>query len=459
MTANSYQGKNILVMGYAVTGKSVVDYLVTKKANVRLNDRGDLSQDPSVNLLIEQGVEVVDKGHPLSVLDDIDLIVKNPGIPYSIEVLQTAMQRNIPIITDVEIAYQEAAAPIIGVTGSNGKTTTSSLIHHILEEKDDSTAWLAGNIGVPSLTTAQEAGADDRIIMELSSFQLMGIETFKPKIAVITNIYSAHLDYHKSREEYVKAKLKLMKNMTASDYLVYNADQEELKDWVKKCPAVKIPFSISKAPASTIKAQGAYYDQDFLYYKNERIAPLNAIQLPGEHNIANVLAAIAVAKIEKMPNNLIEKAIKSYLGMPHRIQPLGEINGISFYNDSKATNTTATITALNSFEDSLVYIGGGLDRGNDFKDLIPYLEKVKAAFLYGQSKDKMARDFEAAGVAVIKVFEDLSQAVQAAIKQAEEGDVVLFSPACASWDQYKNYELRGQEFIDLVERYTTHPKV
>lgn len=445
-------------MGYAVTGKSVVDYLLTKGANIRLNDRGDLSKDPSVNLLKQQGVEVIDGGHPLSVLENLDLIVKNPGIPYSIELLQVALERKIPIITDVELAFKEAKAPIIGITGSNGKTTTTSLIHHIMENELGHKSWLAGNIGIPALTTATQAEKDDRIIMELSSFQLMGVEEFKPHIAVINNIYSAHLDYHGSQQAYREAKLNLIKKMTSSDYIIYNADQEELTTWIEGSPATKIPFSILENPPIEIKSTGAYCDGKFLYFKKEAVLPLEAIKIPGVHNVANVLAAISVAKIENISNSTIKRTVETYMGMPHRIQPVGEIAGVTYYNDSKATNTTATITALSSFKQPIVYIGGGLDRGNDFKDLIPFLKNVKAAFLFGESKEKMAADFKLAGVPLIKKFDGLTQATQAAVEVAKKEEVVLFSPACASWDQYDNYELRGQDFIDLVEEFTDHLK-
>lgn len=442
---NRYQDQNILVLGYALTGKSVVDYLLRENANITLNDRGDLSKDPSVDLLLKAGVKVVDGGHPIELLEGIDMIVKSPVIPYSIEIIQEAINQQIPVYTDVELAYLHSQAPIIGITGSNGKTTTTSLIQEILNKGIEGQAFLAGNIGIPSLEVVQMASEKDRIVMELSSFQLMGIEKFRPKIAVFTNIYSAHLDFHGSREEYVRAKLQLIKNLTPDDYLVYNADQEELVELLSASPAIKCPFSrkVSLEKGACLANQGLYYD-------GERILEQSSIVLPGDHNIENVLAAIAVAKIEGVANQDIESVVSQYHGMPHRIQYFATYQGVKYYNDSKATNTTATITALKSFKEDLIYIGGGLDRGNDFKDLIPYLKQVKAAYLYGESKEKMALDFQAAGVPHIEKVENLSEASRRAIEVSQAGQIVLFSPACASWDQYQNYEIRGQEFMDHV---------
>ncbi|NKZ29968.1 UDP-N-acetylmuramoyl-L-alanine--D-glutamate ligase [Facklamia miroungae] len=445
---NKYAGQQVLVMGYALTGKSVVNYLRKQNAKITLNDRGDLSKDPSVNLLLKSGIRVVDGGHPLQLLEEIDWIVKNPGIPYNLEIIQEAIRRNIPIYTDVELAYRESLAPIIGITGSNGKTTTTCLTHHLLQDAWKGKVELAGNVGVAAIEVAQKVSEDDLIVMELSSFQLMGIETFHPQIAVFTNIYSAHLDYHGTREEYIAAKLNLVKQMTKEDYLVYNADQVELETWLEDCSAIKVPFSRQK-----IVTSGAYIKGQSFYYQDQEVAPIQTFKLPGEHNLENALAALAVAKIKGVSNETIRERLSSFKGIRHRIQPLGTINGIAFYNDSKATNTVATITALKSFAQEIVYIGGGLDRGNDFADLIPYLKNIKAAFLYGESKEKMQIDFTTAGVENIFLLKNLDQASQEAINYAREGQVVLFSPACASWDQFDNFEIRGDRFIDQVESF------
>lgn len=448
----------VLIIGYAMTGKSVAEFLLEQGAHITINDRGDLSQDPSVNLLLAQGAKLVTGSHPVELLEDnFDYIVKNPGIPYTIPIIEKAMEMKLPIYTDVELASWISEAAIIGITGSNGKTTTTSLIHQFLSNRKEGQAYLAGNIGVPSLEVAQLAKAEDDMIIELSSFQLMGTEKLKPEIAVICNIYEAHLDYHGSRNAYVEAKLNLVTNLSANESIVYNYDQPELREWLEENPAVKVPFSVSEVD-DFVRAKGAYLDADTLYFKGEAVALLEDIQIPGSHNVENVLAAIAVAKLKGVSNVAIKEALHRFNGVAHRIQPIGQSKERHFFNDSKATNMTATITALKSFETPIVYIGGGLDRGNEFDELIPYLSHVKAAFLYGETKHKMAKAFTAAGTPHIVINEELSEATQAAYQAAQKGDTVLLSPSCASWDQFKTFEVRGQLFVDVIrELIKTQP--
>lgn len=441
----------VLIIGYAMTGKSVAEFLLEQGASVTINDRGDLSQDPSVNLLLSQGAKVVTGGHPIELLEEsYNYIVKNPGIPYTIPIIEKAIEMKLPIYTDVELASWVSQASIIGVTGSNGKTTTTSLIHQFLSNRIEGQAYLAGNIGVPSLEVASLAKADDDMIIELSSFQLMGTEKLCPQIAVICNIYEAHLDYHGSRNAYVEAKLKLVANLSVNEFIVYNYNQHELREWLEESPAQKVPFSVNEVD-DFVKHQGAYLETDVLFFKGEPVALLSDIQIPGAHNIENVLAAIAVAKIKGVSNADIQEALHRFNGVAHRIQPICQSKGRRFYNDSKATNMTATITALKSFDTPIVYIGGGLDRGNEFDELIPYLSHVKAAYLYGETKEKMAKAFNEAGTAPIIITENLTQATEAAYKAAEKGDTVLLSPSCASWDQFKTFEVRGQLFVDTIQ--------
>ncbi|HBY90620.1 MAG: UDP-N-acetylmuramoyl-L-alanine--D-glutamate ligase [Ruoffia tabacinasalis] len=451
-TNENLSDKEILVLGYARTGKSVAEFLVKQQANVTINDRGDLSQDPSVTLLLEDGVQIVDGGHPLELFDKyFDMIIKNPGIPYSIPFLQKAIEKNIPIYTDVELASRFSKASIIGITGSNGKTTTTSLLRELLTEREKGNAYLAGNIGIPTLDVIDQATKDDDIVMELSSFQLAGTEQFHAEIAVITNIYEAHLDYHRTREEYAKAKLKILANQTQDDQIVYRYDNAELHHWVKEFKGQLIPFSIEIID-EFVRSHGAYVEGEWIYFKEEQIIPLSDIQIPGSHNVENVLAAVAVAKIKGISNQEISNIVREYKGMRHRIQPVANVSGRSFYNDSKATNITATITALNSFKQPIRFIGGGLDRGNEFDELIPFLKNVSGAYLYGETKDKMAKAFKAAGVNSIEIFDDLVEATSKAYREARQGEVVLLSPSCASWDQYQNFEIRGDVYIDTIEQ-------
>lgn len=449
---------NVLIIGFAMTGKSVAEFLLEQGASITINDRGDLSQDPSVNLLLSKGAKLVTGGHPLELLDEaFDYIVKNPGIPYSIPIIKKAMELNIPIYTDVELASWVSEAAMIGVTGSNGKTTTTSLIHQFLTYRSTGQAYLAGNIGVPSLEVAKKAQVEDDMIIELSSFQLMGVEKLRPEIAVICNIYEAHLDYHGSRDAYVEAKLNLVANLTGAETAVYNYDQAELREWLADNSAQKVPFSVQSVD-DYVRKHGAFLEDETLFFKGESVASVKDIQIPGTHNIENVLAAMAVAKLKGISNSDIQKGLHEFNGVAHRIQPIAQFKGRHFYNDSKATNMTATITALKSFETPIVYIGGGLDRGNEFDDLKPYLGHVKAAFLYGETKEKMAKAFSEAEISQIVLKDNLTEATKAAYDIAQKGDTILLSPSCASWDQFKTFEIRGQLFVDVIQNLIqTHP--
>lgn len=376
------------------------------------------------------------------------MIVKNPGIPYSNPLVAKAISIQLPVLTEVELAYQIAECPIIGITGTNGKTTTTTMIGLLLNaERKNGTARLAGNIGYPASEVAEKASAADDIVMELSSFQLMGIQTFRPQIAVITNIYEAHLDYHGSREEYVKAKWAIQENMQENDFLVLNWNQQELQELSKQTKAEIIPFSTKE------KVAGAYLVDGKIYFKEEYIMLAAELGVPGSHNIENALAAISVAKLKDTPTEVIRKTLMVFTGVPHRTQYVGEISGRKFYNDSKATNILATEMALSGFNhSSLVLLAGGLDRGNSFDELVPSLKGIKAIILFGETKDKLHKAAVEAGIKTIYLTENVQTAVQEAYDFSEKNDTILLSPACASWDQYPNFELRGEAFIQAMHQ-------
>ena len=378
-------------------------------------------------------------------------MVKNPGIPYSHPFVQKAQELGIPVITEVELAYEVAECPIIGITGTNGKTTTTTMTGLLLNAGDlPGTARLAGNIGYPASSVAQEATADDKIVMELSSFQLMGITDFRPHVAVVTNIYEAHIDYHKTRKEYVKAKWHLQQNMTEKDYLILNWNQEELRELSKKTKATVLPFATEqKLP------KGAYSLDGSIYYNQEKIMDITELGVPGSHNVENALAAISVAKLYGISNEAIKNALHHFHGVPHRTQYVGEFQGRKFYNDSKATNILATKMALSGFQlDQLVLIAGGLDRGNSFDELIPALKGIKALITFGETQNRLADAGKKAGIPVIKAAENAEAAVPIALELSEEGDSILLSPANASWDQYPNFEIRGERFMEAVNKLT-----
>ncbi|MCB5953137.1 UDP-N-acetylmuramoyl-L-alanine--D-glutamate ligase [Enterococcus sp. BWT-B8] len=445
----TYENKKILVLGLAKSGVSAAKLLQELGALVTVNDFKQFDQNPDAQDLLSLGIRVVTGGHPIELLDeDFYMVVKNPGIPYSNTLVQHALEKGLPILTEVELAYQIADCPIIGITGTNGKTTTTTMIGLLLNaDRAAGSARLAGNIGFPASQVAQEAVSEDELVMELSSFQLMGVDTFKPEIAVITNLYEAHLDYHESREEYVRAKWALQKNMTASDYLILNWDQEELRQLSKMTQATVIPFSTLE------KVPGAFCDSGKLYYKKEYIMEASELGVPGSHNIENALAAIAAVKLKGVSNEAIRETLKNFNGVPHRTQYVGELHGRKFFNDSKATNILATEKALSGFKkNQLILLAGGLDRGNEFDELIPSLKGLKGIVIFGETKDKLYQAAAAAGIKEIKLTENVETAVKEAYDFSEKDDTILLSPACASWDQYPNFEIRGDKFMQAFQQ-------
>ena len=445
-----YEHKRVLVIGLAKSGVAVAKLLLHQGAMVTVNDRIPLEENPDAKSLIEEGIRVLAGSHPVDLLEEhFDFVVKNPGIPYHNCMVEAAMKKGIPVYTEIEIAYQLLEGLIIGITGSNGKTTTTTLASLMLKESfPEREVYAAGNIGIPLSQLAEQSTKEDIYVSELSSFQLMGIDQFKPKIACMVNIFSAHLDYHGTREEYIKAKLQLTKNQTEDDYLVYNADYPELITFIEgHTKATLVPFS-----RKTVLEFGACVEGDYICFNGEKVIPVSTIQVPGTQNVENVLAAVAISKLAGASNEGIKKAVQNFHGVKHRTQFVKEVNKRRFYNDSKATNIIATQTALRSFTNqSVVLIAGGLDRGNGFDELVPDLKAVSGIVLYGETKEKLQEAAKVAGVPVIEVVNTLEEATKKAYAISKEDDIILLSPACASWDQFKNFEIRGDEFIQVVE--------
>ncbi|GMR81266.1 UDP-N-acetylmuramoyl-L-alanine--D-glutamate ligase [Enterococcus faecium] len=447
---STYENKKVLVLGLAKSGVSAAKLLHELGALVTVNDGKPFDENPEAQELLSLGIKVITGSHPIELLDEeFSLMVKNPGIPYSHPLVAKAQEMGIPVITEVELAYEVAECPIVGITGTNGKTTTTTMTGLLLNAgADQGIARLAGNIGYPASGVAQEAKSEDKIVMELSSFQLMGITDFRPHIAVITNIYEAHIDYHGTRKEYVKAKWNLQKNMTEKDYLILNWNQSELQELAQRTKARVLPFSTKE-----VLEDGVYADDYSIYYKKEKIMEISELGVPGKHNVENALAAISVAKLYGISNEAIRETLHFFHGVPHRTQYVGEIQGRKFYNDSKATNILATKMALSGFETSkVVLLAGGLDRGNTFDELIPSLKGIKAMVVFGQTKEKLMDAGKKAGIETIVTADSVEQAVPLALENSTDGDVVLLSPANASWDQYPNFETRGNRFMEAVNR-------
>ena len=444
---NTYLHKKVLVLGLAKSGVGAATLLHKLGAFVTVNDQKPLSENPEAQGLLEQGIKVICGSHPIELLEEgFEVIVKNPGIPYHNPMIKGAIELGIPVITEVELAYQISEAPFIGITGTNGKTTTTTLVFEMLNVGNKE-PLIAGNIGTVASEVAQEAKEYNQIVIELSSFQLLGMPTFRPRIAILTNLYDAHLDYHGTRLEYVKAKENITKNQTEEDYFIVNAEQPEVMEIASHSKAQIIPFSVKRELES-----GIFVKEGWVVFKGEQIIRIEDIRLPGEHNLENILSSVAVAKLSGVSNQAIFQVLNTFAGVKHRLQFIDEIEGRKFYNDSKATNILATTKALVAFNEPIILLAGGLDRGNEFDELIPYFNHVKAIITFGQTAEKIEHAAVKAGLKTIKRVDNVVEAVPLAYQLSELGDVILLSPACASWDQFKTFEVRGDIFIEAVHK-------
>lgn len=442
----TFNNKKVLILGLAKSGEAAARLLSRLGAIVTVNDGKAFEENPAAQSLLEEGIKVVCGSHPLELLDeDFAVMVKNPGIPYQNPMVEKAISKGIPVLTEVELAYLISEAPIIAITGSNGKTTTTTMIADVLNHGGKS-ALLSGNIGFPSSEVAMTASQDDILTMELSSFQLMGIKDFHPHIALITNLMPTHLDYHGSFDAYIQAKWNIQNNMTADDVLILNAEQDQTKELAQKTQASLVYFS------SKEKVEGAYQEDGKLFYKGEYIMDAQSLGVPGLHNVENALATIAVAKLSGISNQAIAETLSSFGGVKHRLQKLGTIKDVAFYNDSKSTNILACQKALSGFDNNkVILIAGGLDRGNAFDTLITDIKGLKKMILLGESAEKMKVAAERASVSYLEA-KDVADATRIAFEQAQPGDIILLSPANASWDMYPNFEVRGDEFIESFQQ-------
>ncbi|MFJ7747186.1 UDP-N-acetylmuramoyl-L-alanine--D-glutamate ligase [Peribacillus sp. NPDC097295] len=442
-----YTEKKVLVLGLAKSGVTAASLLHRLGAFVTVNDMKPLTENPEAQGLLEQGIKVICGSHPIELLDEgFEVIVKNPGIPYSNPLVKGALEKGIPVITEVELAYQISEAPFLGITGTNGKTTTTTLIFEMMKAGEKS-PLIAGNIGTVASGVAEKATSKDTIVIELSSFQLMGIEEFRPEISIVTNLYDAHLDYHSSKQEYAEAKAAITRNQRASDFMIFNADQVDVLAMTKKTKAQLVPFS------TEVKHEnGAYVEDGAVYFRGEKVIDVTDIVLPGKHNLENVLAAISAVKLKGVTNEAIQTVLTTFGGVEHRLQFVASIEKRKFYNDSKATNILAASKALTSFTEPVILLAGGLDRGNEFDELKPAMKHVKAVITFGETAEKIERIAKELGITNIKRVDNVVKAVPVAFDLSEEGDCILLSPACASWDQYKTFEQRGDMFMGAVHK-------
>lgn len=448
----TYQGKNILVLGLGKSGFAVSELLLKLGAKITLNDKQDLSNNEHAQKLEKMGVRVIGGYHPIELLEKehFDFFVKNPGIPYENPMVQKASELKIPIITEPEIALSASEAPFVCVTGSNGKTTTVMLTSEIIDHhlaKSGHHAYAVGNIGVPISEVVQKATKDDVLVVEISSFQLLGVTDIKPKVAAIVDIYPTHLDYHKTMENYIAAKLNVTRFQTSDEYFIANFDQKEILAQEQATTKAKIQtFSMNDHSASY------FVGDEYLESQSEKIMKIADIKLPGKHNLQNSMVAIAISKLMGAENSDIQAVLSTFAGARHRLQYVTTLNNVKIYNDSKSTNIEAATVAIKAFSEPEVLIGGGLDRGFTFDPLVPLLkEHVKAVVLYGETRYLLADAARKAGIKEIKIVNTLKEAVPTAYKLTQPGDVLLLSPACASWDQFKTFEQRGDYFMEYIK--------
>lgn len=448
----TYQGKNVLVLGLGKSGFAVSELLLKLGAKITLNDKQDLTDNEHAQKLEKMGVRVIGGHHPVDLLEEehFDFFVKNPGIPYENPMVQKASELKIPIITEPEIALSASEAPFVCVTGSNGKTTTVMLTSEIIDHhlaKSGHHAYAVGNIGVPISEVVQKATKDDVLVVEISSFQLLGVTDIKPKVAAIVDIYPTHLDYHKTMENYIAAKLNVTRFQTCDEYFIANFDQKEILSKEEATTKAKIPtFSMNDHSASY------FVGDEYLESQSEKIMKISDIKLPGRHNLQNSMVAIAISKLMGAENSDIQAVLSTFAGARHRLQYVTTINDVKVYNDSKSTNIEAATVAIKAFSEPEVLIGGGLDRGFTFDSLVPLLKKhVKAVVLYGETRYLLADAARKAGIKEIKIVNTLKEAVPVAYELTKPGDVLLLSPACASWDQFKTFEQRGDYFMEYIK--------
>lgn len=453
--SGQWRNQRIVVIGMARSGVAVAKLLHQLGAKVLVNDSKPREKSPEASQLEELGIHVICGYHPEDLItQEADLVVKNPGVPYHIAPIQKAIELGIPVVTEVEIAGKLSSAPIIGITGSNGKTTTTTLVGLMLTQ-GEVPSKVAGNIGQALTEVVQDLTADEWLVAELSSFQLKGAVEFRPRIAALLNLVPAHMDYHKTIEDYADSKAKIFQNQTAGDFAILNWDHPHTRALGEsgKMDAQIIWFSGKERLTSGVFVEDGWICHHLPQREFTRLLPVEEIKLPGSFNLENCLAATAIALCAGAKPEGICQVLSTFQGVEHRMEFVREWNGIKFYNNSKATNAEASKNALTSFTEPIVLIAGGLDRGVDFQELVPVMkDRVHALVAYGQSAAILEERAKEAGIVQRVIVSEIEAATNAAAKLARPGDIVLLSPACASWDLYTSFEERGSIFKQAVHR-------
>lgn len=439
--------KRLVILGGGESGVGTALLGKAKGYDVFLSDKGKIKEKYR-DVLLNNEIEFEDEQHTESKILNADIVMKSPGIPDKVALVKQIRNAGIVVVSEIEFASNYTDATLVAITGSNGKTTTATLTHHLLKQELD--VGLAGNIGDSFAKQILEKNHKN-YVLEVSSFQLDDIHDFKPKIAVLTNITPDHLDrYDYKFENYIASKFRIVKNQTKEDYFIYDADDEIITNWLQnnEIQSKKLPFSLTRKIE-----EGAYYEDKKIIItidNNKIIMPTDNIALEGKHNVKNAMAASAVAHLLKIRKQTIRESLENFQGVEHRLEHVLKINKVQYINDSKATNVNATYFALESMNAPTVWIVGGVDKGNEYRELFQFVnEKVKAIICLGVDNKKLIEAFGNM-VDVIVETQYMTEAVKIAYKLADTGDNVLLSPACASFDLFENYEDRGRQFKDAV---------
>lgn len=445
-----FENKKVVVLGLARSGIAASKFLRKRGCDVTVNDRVSSYDNSVIDELESLGIKVVLGSHPDSLIDSfVDYLIKNPGVPIDHKYVLKCNELGIPVINEAEMAYRcipkDKNIKLLCITGSNGKTTTTTLCYEFLK-RDNRKVVLAGNIGYPLCSFVDSLEKDTIIVMEVSCQQLENFDEFRPDVAVMTNIVEAHIDFMKTYDHYKYVKSKLLRNQSSSDVAILNKESKDLLDCVSDARSTKKYFS------SKSVIDGAYLFDDSIYYYGEKVISISDLKLRGVHNYENIMAAIMGVKEFGCNTSSIVSVLKEFTGVEHRLEFVCNKNGRIFYNDTEATNIKCTQIALSSFSEPTIILLGGLERGQKFEDLTPYMKNVKAIIAMGECENRVKEFGDSLGIPTY-LCDYIDKATRKAYEISSSGDVILLSPGSASWDQFKQCEDRGDLFKEIANSF------
>ena len=444
------KGKKVLVFGSGISGESAAELLDREGAAVILYDGNEKLDAEEIKKKMPENVRVVLGAFPEEMLDGLDLTVMSPGVPTDLPIVEKMRAKGIPIWGEIELAYVCGKGDVLAITGTNGKTTTTSLLGQIMKNYKES-VFVVGNIGNPYTSIVPETKADSVIVAEMSIFQLETVHSFRPRVSAILNITPDHLNRHHTMEAYIAAKERIAENQTKQDFCVLNYEDDVLRKFGEKVEAQVLYFSSRRK-----LNRGVYLDGKTIICQIDApisVCDTDELQILGTHNYENVMAATAMAYAYGVPVEVIRKTLLEFKGVEHRIEFVAEKNGVAYYNDSKGTNPDAAIRGIQAMNRPTVLIGGGYDKESAYDEWIQAFDgKVKKLVLIGATRDKIAQTARSLGFTDIVMADSFEEAFEKCVEYAQPGDAVLLSPACASWGMFKNYEERGDKFKELVEQ-------